>query len=251
MIKALKSSVGAIYKREFSSYFTSPLALIFVVIFLVLASVFTFYVGRFFERGQADLQSFFLYHPWLYLFLVPALSMRLWAEEKRGGTIELLLTLPIPLYAIVWGKYLAALTVTALALMLTFPIWITVNVLGDPDNGVIFAAYLGSFLLAASYLAIGAAISATTRNQVIAFVASISVCFFFTVAGLPMVLDAFDGLVDPIWVALVADFGFLSHYQNMVQGVIDPRDLLYFLSLIIFWLYVNILLVDAMREADG
>ncbi|MCK5575463.1 MAG: ABC transporter permease subunit [Sphingomonadales bacterium] len=247
----MRDAIRTVFRREFASYFTSPLALIFVVIFLVLSGVFTFYVGQFFERGQADLQSFFMYHPWLYLFLLPALSMRLWSEERKSGTIELLLTLPLPLEAVVIGKYLAALAVATMALVLTFPIWITVNVLGDPDNGMIMAGYFGSFLLAAGYLAIGSAISATSRNQVIAFVVAVVTCFFFTVAGLPMVLDAFEGWLSPMWVSLIASFSFLTHYSSIMQGVIDGRDVAYFASLVVFWLFVNVILVDATREADG
>src|SRR5215472_7201838 len=185
--------VWPIFKREFASYFATPLAYVFIVIFLVAMGAFTFYVGHFYDNGIAELSVFFAYHPWLYLFLIPAIAMRLWAEERRTGTMELLLTLPVPLWATVVGKFLAAWAFTGVALALTFPIWITVNFLGDPDNGVILASYVGSFLMAGSYLAIGACISATTRNQVIAFVVSLFVCFLFTISGSPLVLDFFHG----------------------------------------------------------
>ena len=186
--------VWPIFKREFASYFATPLAYVFIVIFLFAMGAFTFYIGHFYENGVADLTVFFGYHPWLYLFLVPAIAMRLWAEERRSGTMELLLTLPVPLWATVLGKYLAAWAFAGVALALTFPIWITVNYLGHPDNGVILACYIGSFLMAGGYLAIGACISAATNNQVIAFVVSVVVCFLFTISGAPLVLDFFQRL---------------------------------------------------------
>src|ERR1700744_6380235 len=157
-------NVGIIMRRELAGYFATPLAYIFLLIFLVLANLFTFYLGQFFESGQADLIPFFSFHPWLYLFLIPALSMRLWAEERKSGTIEWLLTLPVTTGEVVIAKFLAAWAFTAVALALTFPFWITVNYLGDPDNGVIFACYLGSLLMAGGFLAIGGAISALTRS---------------------------------------------------------------------------------------
>lgn len=241
------SGFAAIFRREFAAYFATPLALVFIVIFLAMSGVFTFYIGNFFGRGQADLQPFFLYHPWLYLFLIPAIAMRLWAEERKSGTIELLLTLPLPVPAIVLGKYLAALAFTGLALALTFPVWITVNYLGDPDNGVIMASYLGSLLMAGGFLAIGAALSAVTQNQVIAFVLTVTVCFLFMVSGLPIVLD----WVPELWglKSMVAGLSMLSHFNAIMEGVIDLRDLLYFLSLIAFWLFANQVIVDMKREA--
>lgn len=239
--------MNAVFRREFAAYFATPLALVFIVIFLAMSGVFTFYIGGFFDRGQADLQPFFLYHPWLYLFLIPAIAMRLWAEERKSGTIELLLTLPLPVSAIVLGKYLAALAFTGLALALTFPIWITVNYLGDPDNGVILAGYLGSLLMAGGFLAIGAALSAVTQNQVIAFVLTVTVCFLFMVSGLPMVLDWIPEVMGLR--SIVAGLSMLSHFNAIIEGVIDMRDLLYFLSLIAFWLFANRVIVDMKREA--
>ncbi len=241
------TGMGAIFRREFAAYFATPLALVFIVIFLAMSGVFTFYIGGFFDRGQADLQPFFLYHPWLYLFLVPAIAMRLWAEERKSGTIELLLTLPLPVSAIVLGKYLAALAFIGLALALTFPVWITVNYLGDPDNGVILAGYLGSLLMAGGFLAIGAALSAVTQNQVIAFVLTVTVCFLFMVSGLPIVLDWVPEMLGLR--SIVAGLSMLSHFNAIVEGVIDLRDLLYFISLIAFWLFANRVIVDMKREA--
>src|SRR5215510_9156009 len=181
-------NVLTIFRRELAGYFATPLAYVFIVIFLVMAGVFTFFVGNFFERGQADLQSFFTFHPWLYIVLIPALAMRLWAEERRSGTIELFLTLPIRMTEAVLGKFLAAWCFAGIALALTFPFWITVNFLGRPDNGVILASYLGSWLMAGALLAIGACVSAMTKNQVIAFVVTAAIALLFSVAGSSMVL---------------------------------------------------------------
>src|SRR5271169_6954955 len=201
-----------IFRREFAAYFATPLAFVFIVIFLFAMGTFTFYVGRFYDNGVADLSVFFGYHPWLYLFLVPAISMRLWAEERRSGTMELLLTLPVPLWATVAGKYLAAWAFTGAALALTFPIWLTVNYLGHPDNGVILASYIGSLLLAGGYLAIGACISALTNNQVIAFIVSVVVCFLFTISGAPLVVDFVSAFAPLVLVNAVASFSFLTHF---------------------------------------
>lgn len=237
----------AVFKREFAAYFATPLAYVFIVIFLFAMGAFTFYIGHFFENGTADLETFFGFHPWLYLFLVPAISMRLWAEERRTGTMELLLTLPLPLWATVAGKYLAAWAFTGVALALTFPIWITVNYLGHPDNGVILASYIGSFLMAGAYLAIGAAISASTNNQVIAFVVSVVVCFLFTISGAPLVLDFFRAWAPLALVNAISSFSFLTHFTAISTGVIDLRDLIFFLSLIALFLAANVVVVDLKK----
>ena len=242
------SGLKSVFKREFASYFATPLAYVFIVIFLFLTGIFTFYLGRFFERGQADLESFFTYLPWLYIFLIPAISMRLWAEERKSGTIELLLTLPISRLAAVVGKYLAAWAFTAVALLGTLPLWLTVNLLGEPDNGVIVAGYLGSLLMAGSYLAISACLSALTRSQVIAFVLSVVVCFLFTVSGLPLVLDFFSAWAPAGVVGTIAGFSFLTHFTSIVDGVIDLRDLVFFASLIAVWLFAGAVAVD-LRKA--
>lgn len=238
-----------ICKRELGTYFGTPLAYVFLVIFLALTGVFTFYIGGFFERGQADLRPFFMYHPWLYLFLIPALSMRLWAEERKTGTIELLMTLPISITGAVAGKFLAAWLFTAIALALTVPIWITVNYLGDPDNAVIFAGYLGSLLMAGAYLAVGSCISAITKNQVIAFVVAVVVCFLFILSGFPLVLDFFRGWAPQTLINAIAALSFLTHYNNIAKGVIDFRDIFYFISFITFWLYLTIVFVE-LKKAD-
>jgi ABC-2 type transport system permease protein len=210
---------------------------------------FTFYLGGFYERGQADLRAFFNFHPWLYLFLVPAIAMRLWAEERKSGSIEMLMTLPITPWQAVLGKYLAAWAFTAIALALTFPIWITVNYLGDPDNGVIFAAYCGSLLMAGGFLAIGACLSAVTRNQVIAFVLSIVVCFGFLLSGFPLVLDLFAGWAPQVLIDGIASLSFLTHFSNISRGVIDFRDLVYFGLLIGAFLYANTIILQ-WKQAD-
>jgi len=238
----------AVFRRELGGYFATPLAFIFIVIFLFTMGAFTFYMGGYFESGQADLQIFFNFHPWLYLFLIPAISMRLWAEERRTGSIELLLSLPIPLWAAVLGKFLAAWVFSGIALALTFPMWITVNYLGHPDNGVIFAGYIGSFFMAGGYLAIGSCLSATTRNQVIAFVVSVVVCFLFTVSGLPLVTDFFAAWAPQQVLNTIASFSFLTHFTAITQGVIDIRDIIYFFSLIASWLIACGVVVD-MKKA--
>lgn len=238
-----------IFKRELNSYFATPVAYVFIVIFLLLAGAFTFYLGNFYERGQADLAPFFNFHPWLYLFLIPAISMRLWAEERKSGSIELLLTLPIAMRQAVLGKFLAAWVFVGIALALTFPIWISVNYLGNPDNGVILAAYLGSWLMAGGFLAIGICLSALTRNQVIAFILTVVVCFLFLLAGFPLVLDLFRGWLPQWLVDTVASLSFLTHFQSISKGVLDLRDLVYFLLVIGVWLTAGAIIIDA-RKAD-
>ncbi|MCU0734676.1 MAG: ABC transporter permease subunit [Methylotetracoccus sp.] len=238
-----------LFRRELRSYFITPVAYVFIVIFLLLAGSFTFYIGGFYERGQADLEPFFNFHPWLYLFLVPAVAMRLWAEERKSGTIELLLTLPITMWQAVLGKFLAAWAFIGIALVLTFPIWITVNYLGDPDNGVIFTSYLGSLLMAGAFLAIGACISAATRNQVIAFILTVVVCFLFLLAGYPLVLDFFRAFTPHVVVDAISGLSFLTHFAAISKGVIDLRDLIYFALTIGFWLYANAVVID-LKKAD-
>lgn len=242
-------NVRIIFKRELVGYFATPVAYVFIVIFLFLSGIFTFYLGTFYERGQADLIPFFTFHPWLYLFLIPALSMRLWAEERKEGTIELLLTLPITMGQAVLGKFLATWCFIAISVLLTFPMWITVNYLGDPDNGVIFASYLGSLLMAGAFLAIGACISAVTRNQVIAFVVSVVVCLLFVLSGFPLVINFFSAWAPEFLVQLISSFSFLSNFNAISKGVIDLRDVIYFVSIIVFFLFVNAILIES-KKAD-
>ena len=236
-----------ILRRELAGYFTSPLAYVFITIFLMLSGALTFYLGSFFQRGQADLQAFFLFHPWLYLFLIPAVAMRLWAEERKTGTIEFLMTLPISTGQAVAGKFLAAWVFAGIALLLTFPIWVTVNVLGTPDNGVILATYVASWLMAGGFLAIGACLSAVTRNQVIAFVLAAAVCFVFNLAGIELVQNFLRAWTPAFFADAVGSFSFLSNYQAISQGVIDLRHLLFFGSLIGIALLINTLIVDLRK----
>ena len=240
--------LSTIFRRELNAYFATPVAYVFIVIFLVLVGVFTFYVGGFYERAQADLDPFFQFHPWLYMFLLPAISMRLWSEERKAGTLELLLTLPVSLGASVLGKFLAAWSFTAVALAGTFPIWLTVNYLGDPDNTVIAAGYLGSLLMAGGFLAIGSCISALTKNQVIAFVISFIICFAFNLSGFPMVIDIFSGWAPQAIVDVISSFSFLTHFNSIQKGVIDVRDIVFFTSLIAFWLYANVLAIEVNKS---
>jgi ABC-2 type transport system permease protein len=243
------NTITVIATRELRSYFATPLAYVFIVIFLALMGVFTFYLGGFYERGQADLAPFFGFHPWLYLILVPAISMRLWSEERKSGSIELLMTLPVTMIEAVLGKFLAAWAFTGVALALTFPIWITVNYLGEPDNGVIFSAYVGSLLMAGAFLAIGACISAANRNQVVAFIITIVICFIFLLSGFPLVLDFFSGWVPQAVVDAIASLSFLTHFNALSKGVLDLRDVVYFLLVIAAWLYANTIVLD-MKKAD-
>lgn len=243
------SPVISVFRREFSSYFETPLALVFLVIFLALAGAFTFYLGGFFEAGQADLQIFFRFHPWLYLLLVPAVAMRLWAEERKSGTLELLLTLPLTLWQAVLGKFLAAWAFIGLALALTFPMWVTVAWLGEPDHGVILAGYLGSWLMAGAFLAIGGCLSAATRSQVVAFVLSVVVCLLLLLAGFPMALDVVRPWAPQTLVDAVSALSFLTHFQAILRGVLDLRDLVFFLLSIGAWLLATVLVID-LKKAD-
>jgi ABC-2 type transport system permease protein len=237
----------AVFKRELAGYFVTPVAYVFIVIFLFTTGVFTFQLGNFYERGQADLRPFFDFHPWLYLFLIPAISMRLWAEERKQGTIELLLTLPVPLGAAVIGKFLAAWAFAGIALALTFPIWITVNYLGSPDNGVILAAYLGSLLMAGGFLAIGSAVSASTKNQVIAFVVTVVLCFGFLISGFPPVMSFFQGWAPQSVLDAIASFSFLTHFDQISKGQIDLRDLVFFGTLIALCLFATAAIIDIKK----
>ncbi|MBV9551671.1 MAG: ABC transporter permease subunit [Alphaproteobacteria bacterium] len=236
-----------ICRRELAGYFATPLAYVFIVIFLVLAGVLTFFVGDFFERGQADLQSFFTFHPWLYLVLIPAVSMRLWAEERKSGTIELFLTLPIRLSEAVLGKFVAAWIFVGIALALTFPFWLTVLFLGEPDNGVVAASYIGSWLMAGAILGIGAAVSAATKNQVIAFVVSAAIVFVLVAAGTPTVLGLFEGWAPQALIQAVSGASLFGHFTAITRGVIGLPDVFYFVSLTVGFLAANAVLIELTR----
>lgn len=243
------ANLGIIFKRELFAYFATPLAYIFIVIFLISNGIFTFDLGGFYARGQADLLPFFGFHPWLYLFMVPAIAMTLWADERKAGTIELLLTLPVRLQEAVLGKFLAAWVLTGIALALTFPIWVTVNYLGEPDNGVILAAYLGSWLMAGGFLAIGSCMSACTRNSVIAFILTVAICFLFVIVGSPILLNAFPDWVPQGIVDAFSALGFLTHFDSISKGVLDIRDLLFFVVFIGAWLSASAIVIE-MKKAN-
>jgi ABC-2 type transport system permease protein len=241
--------VLTVVKRELRGYFATPLAYVFIVIFLALAGAFTFFLGNFFERGQADLTPFFIFHPWLYLFLVPAVAMRLWAEERRSGTIELLMTLPITTFQAVLGKFLAAWLFAGIALALTFPIWLTVNYLGQPDNGVILLSYIGSWVMAGAFIAIGACMSALTKNQVIAFVLAAAACFLFLMSGVELVLAGVRPWAPPLVVDTIASFSFITQFGEVIKGAVSLASAVFFASLIVLCLIVNALLTDLKKSA--
>lgn len=243
------SATKLIFKREFAAFFATPLAYVFLVIFLILNGVFTFYLGGLFERGQADLVPFFEFHPWLYLFLVPAVSMSLWAEEKRSGNIEMMTTLPLSLVSLVLGKFLSSWCFVGLALILTFPVWVTVNYLGDPDNGTILAAYFGSWMMAGAYLAIGSFVSASTNNPVIAFLISVAVCFLFLMAGFPMVTDFFSAFLPHLLVEVVSSLSLLVHFKAISKGVVDFRDLFYFVGFAASWLLAAMAIIEQKKAS--
>jgi ABC-2 type transport system permease protein len=239
--------IKAIAKRELAAYFQSPVAYVFLVIFLLLAGFFTFTFGGFFERGEASLGAFFNWVPWLFLFLVPAVGMRLWSEERRLGTMELLLTMPVATWQAILGKFLASWLFLAIALALTFPIVLTVNWLGDPDNGVIASGYVGALLLAGAYLAVSSMTSAMTRNQVIAFIVAVVLCLLLILVGFSPVTDMLGRWASPWVVESVTRFSVLAHYDGFQKGVIDTRDLFYFLSVMAFSLFATGVIIRGHR----
>ena len=242
-------NISILFKREFASFFATPVAYVFIGIFLILSGVFAFFIGNFYERGQADLLPFFNFHPWLYLFLVPAIAMRSWAEERKSGSIELLMTLPISAWEAMLSKHLAAWAVLGLSLLLTFPLWLTVNFLGSPDNGIIIAAYLGSWLMSGAFLAIGMCMSTLTKNQVIAFILAVVVCFLFVLSGSSIVLDAFKSWAPNIVIDTIASFSFLTHFEALAKGVIALNDVGYFVLVTVAWLYAGLLIIE-QKKAD-
>jgi len=239
-------NITTIAKREMSGYFASPVAYVFIVIFLLLAGFFTFNMGGFFERGEASLTSFFIWHPWLYLFLVPAIGMRLWSEERRLGTMELLLTMPITAWQAIVGKFLASWAFLALAVFLTFPLVFTVGYLGHPDFGVVFCAYVGSLLMAGAYLAVSCMTSAISRNQVVSFILAVVICLFLILAGWPPVTNTLKWA--PNWLLeSVAAFSVMPHFEGFQRGVLDSRDVIFFLSLIGFSLFTTGVIIRGHR----
>jgi ABC-2 type transport system permease protein len=245
------ANIKTITKRELGAYFSSPLAYVFLVIFLLLCGFFTFYVdsgmGTYFKRDDASLVTFFVWHPWFYLFLVPAVGMRLWAEERRVGTLELLMTMPITPWQAIVGKFLASWLFLAIALLLTIPLWITTNYLGTPDNGVVFAAYIGSWLMAGSYLAISCITSAMTRSQVVSFIIAVVICLFLILCGFPPVIDFLAQTAKPGLVNTIASLSVMTHFIGFQKGVLDSRDVVFFLSIIVFSLFTTSVILRGHR----
>jgi ABC-2 type transport system permease protein len=242
------SNIWTVAKRELRAYFSSPLAYVFIVIFLLLCGFFTFMVGGFFERNEASLvRPFFDWHPWFYLFLVPAVGMRLWAEERRVGTIELLLTMPITPWQAIVGKFLASWLFLLLALILTFPVVISVNYLGTPDNGVIFCGYVGSWLMAGAYLAVSCITSALTRTQVVSFILAVVICLFLILAGFPPVINLMETWFGPRVIDAIASFSVITHFDGFQKGILDSRDILFFLSIIVFSLFSTSVILRTHR----
>ncbi len=243
------TNIVAVFKRELNGYFNSPVAYVFIVIFLMLSGFFTFNIGHFFEIGQADLRVFFQWHPWIYLFLVPAVAMRLWSEERRLGTLELILTLPVTLSQVILGKFLAAWIFLGIALALTFPLVVTTLYLGDPDLGAVLCGYIGSFLMAGAYLSIGTMTSSMTRSQVISFIIAVVICLFFILAGFSPVIQMLSGWA-PVWLTdLIAQLSFLTHFASIERGVLDFRDILYFVSIVFLMLYANATILENRRTS--
>ena len=245
------ANIKTITKRELGAYFSSPLAYVFLVIFLLLCGFFTFFVnsgmGTYFQYQDASLATFFVWHPWFYLFLVPAVGMRLWAEERRVGTLELLMTMPITPWQAIVGKFLASWLFLGLALLLTIPLWITTNYLGVPDNGVTFAAYLGSWLMAGAYLAVSCVTSAMTRSQVVSFILALVACLFLILAGFPPVIDFMSQVAKPSVVSVVTSLSVMTHFYGFQRGVLDSRDVIFFLSVIVFSLFSTSVILRSHR----
>ncbi len=243
------SRTTAVMKRELVAYFQTPVAYVFMVVFLLSTGAFTFYLGDYFTRGVADLQPFFMWHPWLYLFLVPAISMRLWAEERKSGTIELIMTLPVRPRELVLGKFFAAWIFVILTLCGTAPLWITVNYLGEPDNGVILASYIGSAMMAGAYLAIGSAVSAATSNQVIAFVVSAALCMVFAMMGFSLVVNFFEGWMPQAVITTLTSLSVLTHFQDITKGILPVKSIIYFISMMVFWLFATHSIINYVKGA--
>lgn len=242
-------TVSVLFRREFRSYFATPVAAIFLTVFLVLSGILTFKLGQFYEQGQADLQAFFIWHPWLYLFIAPAISMRLWAEERKSSTIELLLTFPISIFEAMLGKFLAAWAFLGVALLLTFPMVLTVCYLGSPDFGVIIAGYLGSFLMAGAYLAIGCWVSALTKSQVISFVTTTFILLVIILLGFDPLVQMLLQIFPAGFVEQITNMSFPYHFEKIQRGVIDVRDVLYFISVMAFGLFAGTISLDR-KKAD-
>lgn len=241
------STFKTIFKRELNSYFNTPIAYVFIVIYVFLTGVFTFKLAHFYEAGQADLRAFFFWHPWLYLFLVPSVSMRLWSEERKTGTIELLFTLPLKPCTTIIGKFFAAWTFIAISLFMTFPMVITVNILGNPDNGVILMSYIGSLLMAGSYLAIGTAFSAITKNQVISFILTVVMCLLLILIGFIPVINFISSFIPSFIIENLRTLSFATHFESLQKGVFEVKDLIFFFSIIASGIYANYIILEEKK----
>lgn len=243
------TGLRASYLRELRAYFATPLAYVFIAIFLMMLGFFTWEASRFFDTGSTDLTPFFYWHPWLYMIFLPALSMRLWADESADGTAELLNSLPLTITGLAVGKLLAAWTVAALSLVFTFPMWMTVNYLGSPDNASILLTYLMSLVMAGAYLSIGAAVSALVSSQVLAYIIGVVIAFIFTAAGWPMVTGAVSGALGTGIGDMVAQFSFLTHFETAERGVLELRSFIFFLAFAALWVALNVIWVSQRRGA--
>jgi len=243
------NAIWAISKREFASFFVTPVGYIFIAVFLSLSGVFAFMFGNLYERGEADLLPFFNYHPWLYLFLVPAMAMRSWSEERKSGTIELLMTLPLTTKSIVLGKFLAAWAVLGICLMLTAPLWITINYLGSPDNGVILASYFGSWLMSGAFLSLSMIMSALTKSQVVAFILAVVVCFFFVLSGSEIIIEPLSNFAPAWFTDMVTSLSFLSRFRDIAKVILNANDLVFFITTIVLCLFANQLVIDLNKAS--
>ncbi len=243
-------NIWIIFSRELKNYFITPIAYVFMAIFLLMNGIFTFYIGSFFTRGIADLAPFFSAHPWIYMVFIPAVTMRLWAEEKKQGTMELLFTLPITTIEAVIAKLLAAWSFMIISLGLTFPLFIAVNYLGSPDNGVIIAGYIGSILMAGAFIAIGACVSAITSNQVIAFVGSFLICLLFNVSGFPVFIDYLSNILPDFMIETIQTFSFITNFDTIVKGLIDAKVIVYFISVLLSWMLANVMVLELNKARD-
>jgi ABC-2 type transport system permease protein len=241
------SAFLALFRRELAAYFRTPLALVFTVIFLMLSNSFVFYLGDLYETGQASMQAYFRLLPWVCLLLVPAMSMRSWSEEFRSGTIELLDALPLPPWQQVLAKFVALWCVAVSALLLSFPLWLSLAWLGDPDHGTIMLGYIGICLMLAAMLAIGLCVSSFSENQLVVYLLTAMILLLYLLAGYPLALNPVREIFPQYVVDLIGSMSFLTHLNAITRGVLDLRDVLFFAVTVLFWLAVNLLVLRARK----
>ena len=238
----------SVFKRELKSYFATPVAYVFLVIFLFFSGYLPFRQG-FFDYRQADLRLFFMNMPLLFMFMVPCTAVRLWSEERKSGSIELLLTLPITVPQAVLGKFFAAWVFLFIALLLTFSMPLTVIYLGNPDIGLILIGYIGSILLAGGFLSVGCFFSAITKNQVISFILSVAILAIFVYAGMPTTLTYLSRFMPAGMVSAVENMSFLTHFESLERGVLEFKDIGYFVLLIIGWLFACMIVLEERKAS--